>query len=94
VQSLIFIGEPKGMGEALKAVQEDEVRRSLSDWALRLEMNRDNVLKFLNDALQESNKNVRIWSAQKLGEIGDKRVIEPLKEALAKEQDAETKKAM
>jgi len=33
-------------------------------------------------------------SAQKLSEISDKRAIEPLKEALAKEQDADTKKAM
>ena len=94
VQSLIAIGEPKGMDEALKAVKEGEVRRSISDWALRLEMNRDNMLKFLNDALRETDKNVRTWSAQKLGEIGDKRAIEPLKEVLAKEQDAETKKAM
>ncbi|MBM3239314.1 HEAT repeat domain-containing protein [Candidatus Poribacteria bacterium] len=92
VQSLIAIGE--GMGEALKAVQEDEVRRSISDWALRLEMNRDNMLKFFNDALQETDKNVRTWSAQKLGEIGDKQAVNPLKEALAKEQDLETKKAM
>ena len=94
VQSLITIGDLKGMGEALKAVQEDEVRRSISDWALRLEMNRDNVLKFLNDALRETDKNVRTWSAQKLGEIGDKGAVELLKEALAKEQDAETKKAI
>ena len=94
VQSLIAIGEPKRIDEVLKTVQEDEVRRSISDWALRLEMNRDNVLKFFSNALQETDKDVRAWSAQKLGEIGDKRAIEPLKEVLAKEQDAETKKAM
>lgn len=94
VQALIAIGEPKGMGEALKAVQEEEVRRSISDWALRLEINRDNVLKFLSDALRESDKGIRAWAAGRLGEIGDKRALEPLKEALAKEQDADTKKAM
>ena len=94
VQSLIAIGEPKGMDKALKAVQEDEVRRSISDWALRLEMNRDNVLKFLNDALRETDEEMRAWVAQRLGEIGDKRGIELLKEALANEQDSETKKAM
>jgi HEAT repeat protein len=94
VQALILIGEPKGMGEALKAVHEKEVHRSISDWALRLETNRDNALKFLNDALGESDKDVRAWSAGRLGEIGDKRAIEPLKEVIAKEQDVETKKAM
>ncbi len=81
-------------GEALKAVQEDEVRRSISDWALRLEMNRDNVLKFLSDALRKPDKDMRAWAAQKLGEIDGKRAVEPLKEALAEEQDDETKKAM
>ena len=94
VQALIAIGEPKGMDKTLKTVHQDEVRRSISDWALRLEMNRGNVLKFLCDALRESDKNVRVWAAQKLGEIGDKRAIEPLKEALAKERDADTKKVM
>jgi len=94
VQSLIAIGDLKGRVEALKVVQEDEVRRSISDWALRLEANRDNVLKFFRDALGDTDKNVRVWSAQKLGEIGDKRATERLKEAIAKEQDAETKKTM
>lgn len=37
---------------------------------------------------------MRAWAAQKLGEIDGKRAVEPLKEALAKEQDDETKKAM
>lgn len=49
---------------------------------------------YRNDTLWETDKDMRAWAAQKLDEIGDNRAIEPLKAAIAKEQDAETKKAM
>ena len=49
---------------------------------------------YLIDALRGSDKDVRAWAAGRLDEIGDKRAVEPLKEALVKEQDAETKKVI
>ena len=53
-----------------------------------------NSINELFELLQEEDWGLRWYAARRLGELGDRRAIEPLKEALVKEKHTDDRKAM
>ena len=81
------IGDPRAVEPLIKALQEDE------DWEVResaamalAEFEGDRVVEALIQALRDGESVVRMMAAWSLGWIGDARALEPLREAVEREE--------
>nr|MDO8078634.1 HEAT repeat domain-containing protein [Candidatus Freyarchaeota archaeon] len=81
------IGDPRAVEPLIRALQEDE------DWEVResaamalAEFEGDRVVEALIQALRDGESVVRMKAAWSLGIIGDARALEPLREAVEREE--------